>query len=74
MTDITMTDLELENVELLPKRAALQVGIWAPHWGSHIGWNVSGIYAVNQSNAQNFGSWGSVAASAADQSIGVVQG
>jgi hypothetical protein len=67
-TDITMTDLDLQAVELLPARAALQ-----PHFGA----NFANVTATNLAIATNsgvsFGPWSGAHATAI-QGVWTLQG
>jgi hypothetical protein len=61
--ELTFTELESENVELLPVRETLTYS--STNWAA--------VYATNSSMAFNAASLGSVAHSSAGQSISVVQ-
>lgn len=63
-TEITMTELESETVEMLPARETLTFG--STNWAN--------VVASNSSMALNAASFHSVAQSAAYQSINVHQG
>lgn len=64
-TELTITELDAETVELLPARETLNL---------HVGHNWAAVYASNTSMALNAGSILSNAQSAAFQSVYVNQG
>jgi hypothetical protein len=63
-TELTITELEAETVELLPARETLHI---------HFGHNWAAVTASNNSTAFNLGSHFSIAKSAALQSVHVSQ-
>ena len=63
MKDLTILELESQQVELLPSRETLFLDT-----------NWAGVYATNTSLAVNAGSFFSLANSAAVQNIAIVQG
>ncbi len=63
-TELTITELDAERVELLPARETLHV---------HLGHNWAAVYATNSSLALNAGSLNSAAYSTALQSVNVYQ-
>jgi hypothetical protein len=66
MREINFTELEAEHTELLPTRETLSFGYGNNNWAA--------IYATNSSLALNAASLGSLASSAAVQTIVVTQG
>lgn len=62
--ELTIAELEAERTDLLPTRETLS-------WGNT---NWASVVASNSSLALNAASWGSMANSAAYQSINVTQG
>jgi len=66
MREINFTELEAEHTELLPTRETLNFGFGNNNWAA--------IYATNSSLALNAASLGSLASSAAVQTIVVTQG
>ena len=64
-TGLSITELELEQAELLPAREAL---------GGYGGYNVANVWASNTALALNAGSYYAVAAASANQYIAVIQG
>jgi hypothetical protein len=66
MREINFTELEAEHTELLPTRETLSFGYGHNNWAA--------IYATNSSLALNAASLGSLASSAAVQTIVVTQG
>jgi len=66
MRELNFTELEAEHTELLPTRETLSFGYGNNNWAA--------IYATNSSLAVNAATLGSVANSAALQSIVVTQG
>ena len=66
MRELNFTELEAEHTELLPTRETLNFGFGNNNWAA--------IYATNSSLALNAVSLGSLANSAAVQTIVVTQG
>jgi hypothetical protein len=66
MREINFTELEAEHTELLPTRETLNFGFGNNNWAA--------IYATNSSLALNAASLGSLASSAAVQTVVVTQG
>jgi len=66
MRNLTIAELETEHTELLPTRETLTFGFGNNNWAA--------IYASNSSLALNAASLGSMASSAAVQTIVVTQG
>lgn len=63
MTNISMSELEIQSAELLPEKETLA---WNNNWAS--------VYASNSSLALNAATFNSIAQSGAWQSISVSQG
>jgi len=66
MRNLTIAELETEHTELLPTRETLTFGFGNNNWAA--------IYASNSSLALNAASLGSLASSAAVQTVVVTQG
>lgn len=66
MRNLTIAELETETTELLPTRETLTFGFGNNNWAA--------IYASNSSLALNAASLGSLASSAAVQTVVVTQG